>query len=85
MTLQYKYNMHTLSRNMKFIWTLLEAETKVHQMLAFLAVSKARTNKFYICPTKYVYLLFIQTYKGRQLFVMIGLLLLNTAVEAFII
>ena len=68
---------------MKFIWTLLEAERKVHQ--AFLAVSKARTNKFYICPTKYVYLLFIQTYKGRQLFVMIGLLLLNTAAKAFII
>ena len=77
--------MHTLSRNMKFIWTLFEAERKVHQKLAFLAVSKALTNKFYISPTKYVYLLFIQTYKGRQLFVMIGLLLLNTAAKAFII
>jgi hypothetical protein len=48
MTLQYKHNIHTY----------LETEGKALQKLAFLLVSKVRTNKMYI-SRQCTYILFV--------------------------
>ena len=46
MTLQYKHNICTLLRNIKFICTRLKTEVKRSE--AILPVSKAGTNELYI-------------------------------------
>jgi hypothetical protein len=50
MILQYKHNIHihVLSENIKLICACLKTGRKDRQKLAFLPVSKGRTNKFYI-------------------------------------
>ena len=60
LTFQDKYNKHTLSENIKFICTCWNQDRKTHQRFAYLPVSNARTNKFYIFGqcTYFVYIIF---------------------------